>query len=142
MLIILEGLDKTGKTTFAKKFNNAVYLHSDKDTNTISMLDHAIKLSKNKLVILDRSFMSEIAYGTVFRKQIRFDKYQLNDMIKKLQEIPHIVFYFNRAISECKFEDNEFESNTAKLTRVKYLYNNFIATYKDKLNIYEVKYYG
>ena len=144
MLIILEGLDKSGKTTFAQRFgSDAIYYHSDAETDTMKMFRQAYKASlrEDKPVILDRSFMSEIAYGTAYRNDVKLTQEEYEIIVERLIAIPHIILYFKRPISKCKFEDNEFESDTSKLSYTAYIYSQLISDLKDKLNIYEVKYY-
>ena len=65
MLLILEGLDKCGKTTFANKFIDVAEIkHCDKNDDVTNVLLNAASTAKTgKLVILDRSFLSEMCYG-------------------------------------------------------------------------------
>lgn len=73
-IIIIEGADAAGKTTLAQHFvdsYSAEYIHSGK-TNDYWKLGHetlkkAVKLSQKKLVVLDRHWLSECAYGAVYR---------------------------------------------------------------------------
>lgn len=144
MLIILEGLDKSGKTTFAKTFgDDAIYFHSDSETDTMKMFRQAYKasLKDDKPVILDRSFMSEIAYGKAYRDNVKISQTDIETIVERLIAIPHVILYFKRPLSKCKFDDNQFESDTTKLTYTSYLYRETIEKLKHYLNIYEVKYY-
>lgn len=75
-LIILEGSDGTGKTTLAnflvEKYG-ATYLHLTYRFKTrmfqyhLSQLRKAIELSKTKLVVIDRLWMSEELYAQAYR---------------------------------------------------------------------------
>jgi nicotinamide riboside kinase len=76
-LIIIDGPDATGKTTLAnaiiKKTPGSQYVHLtysdslDMYAYQFNILDQAVKDSKTRLVILDRLWISENIYGTVFR---------------------------------------------------------------------------
>lgn len=80
-LIVLEGCDGTGKTTLAKHLvekYNGVYMHLGKltpghewETQTIALKD-AIEMSKTKLMVMDRHFISECIYGSVYRQGSAF----------------------------------------------------------------------
>lgn len=77
-IIILEGPDGCGKTTLAEhlieKFN-VEYIHLTwsedlekvMDEYQIEALDAAKELSKEKLVIIDRHWLSEVVYSNVYR---------------------------------------------------------------------------
>ncbi len=77
-IIVLDGPDGCGKTTLAEKFQElygAQILHltwSPELENRMSdymigNIEEAIELSKTKLVIIDRCWMSEICYSEAFR---------------------------------------------------------------------------
>lgn len=75
-IIILEGADATGKTTLAKelvKQFNGHYMHlvyrwpKKMFTYQLAAAHRAIKLSQDKLVVIDRHWMSEWVYAKVFR---------------------------------------------------------------------------
>lgn len=74
-IILLEGADGTGKTTLAKaieaRCKNSVYLHNGLYPNMwnshLECVKEAVKLSREHVVIIDRLWISEQIYGTVFR---------------------------------------------------------------------------
>jgi hypothetical protein len=75
-LIILDGPDHAGKTTLAKalcEMHGGHYMHmtyrmkNDQWTYHLAGIDRAIRKSKTQLVVLDRSWMSEICYAEAFR---------------------------------------------------------------------------
>ena len=77
-ILVLEGPDGTGKTTLAKKLAekyDVEYIHCtwseeiDQDIPGYftSVIDKAEKLSKDKLVIIDRLWLSEHVYAKTFR---------------------------------------------------------------------------
>lgn len=75
-LVIVDGCDGTGKTTLAqaicKKFDG-IYMHNTyrwKDKMPLyhtAALHRALKLSKTRLVVIDRLWMSEAIYAEVYR---------------------------------------------------------------------------
>lgn len=141
MLLILEGLDKCGKTTFANKFSGAIIKHSTKEDDAVEVLQLAAKLSKDNLVILDRSFLSEICYGIVYRGEMTITPAKLMKITKLLNKTEHAILYFSRPENEAKeYEDNEFERYPEKLQLVEKLYKQYIAQYKNRFNIYEIQY--
>lgn len=83
-LVVLDGPDASGKTTLAntlaEKYDGEVIhftwneeLEKNMDTYMMGTLLHAITLSKEKLVIIDRLWMSELVYSEVFRGGTKYD---------------------------------------------------------------------
>lgn len=79
-IIIIEGADAAGKTTLAKYLvekHGARYIHlgihKDIWTWQLAALRLAVKWSKKELVVVDRHWISEQIYGTVFRGGPAFD---------------------------------------------------------------------
>ena len=144
MLIILEGLDKCGKTTFAQKFAGCAEIkHSDKNDDATAVLLAAAKKDKTgKLVILDRSFFSEMCYGPVYRGEMRMTPAKLMQISKALKQIQYCILYFSRPAGEhIEYDTNdEFEKDAEKLALVEKRYKEYIARYKNRFNIYEIQY--
>lgn len=93
-IIIIEGSDASGKTTFAQKLAkeyDGIILHQTyRFKNKIpvfhaAILRRALKLSKKQLVILDRLHISEYIYGKVFRNEQRWP-WMLNQFNRFCQE--------------------------------------------------------
>ena len=142
MLIILEGLDKCGKTTFAKKLGNCVLKHSTKDDDALAVLKKYVNIADEQLVVLDRSFLSEMTYGQVYRGVNTITAAKLMQIKRILSKIPHIILYFYRPNNEIANYDanDEFESEPDKLMKVKALYEKYITMYKNTFNIYKIRY--
>lgn len=143
MLIILEGLDKCGKTTFAQKLGpNVVIKHSTKDDDAVEVLKKYAPIAEEQVVVLDRSFLSEMCYGPVYRGEMRITPAKLMKITKILNKIPYVILYFSRPDNETKCYDknDEFESDTEKLLLVEKRYKDYIARYKNRFNIYEIQY--
>jgi hypothetical protein len=75
-IVTIDGANATGKTTLAeelKRRHNAVIFHQTyrfRDKIFIyhqAVLHQALKLAKTRLVVLDRLWMSEVAYAEVYR---------------------------------------------------------------------------
>lgn len=72
-IIILEGADAAGKTTLANVFRErygARYLHgklfNDPWRSHLAIARYALKLADTRLVVVDRHWLSHLAYGAVF----------------------------------------------------------------------------
>jgi nicotinamide riboside kinase len=77
-IIVLEGPDCTGKSTLAKaiveKFNGT-YIHAtwSKDLDRVmweyhlELVDRAVRESKDRVVVIDRLWLSEAIYGRIYR---------------------------------------------------------------------------
>lgn len=105
-LLIVEGPDGSGKTTFCKSIaeaNNGIYVHSTywKGMNAyqyhIKQLRDSIteaQLNDKNLIVMDRLFLSEGVYGDVFRDGPSYDVDAFYNFIRnKLQ-----AFDFSRKI--------------------------------------------
>lgn len=143
MLIILEGLDKCGKSTFAKKLGpNIVIKHSTKEDDAVEVLKKYASIAIEHTVVLDRSFLSEMTYGPVYRGVMSITPAKLMKITKILNNTPHIILYFSRPANEIKDYDSndEFERDIEKLMLVEKRYKDYIARYKNRFNIYEIQY--
>lgn len=143
MLLILEGIDKCGKTTFANRFADcADIIHCTKYDDMVKVLKNAAEASENKLVILDRNFLSEMCYGPVYRGTMQITPGKMKIIKKILSKIDYAILYFSRPADELKCYDmnDEFEKDAEKLMMVKKRYEDYIARYKKTFNIYEIRY--
>ena len=144
MLLILEGLDKCGKTTFANKFADiAEITHCDKNDDATTVLLNAVSVAETgKLVILDRSFLSEMCYGPVYRGEMRITPAKLMKITRALKQIDYCILYFScPSYDKTKFDSkDEFEKDFDKLMMVKKRYEDHIARFKNRFNIYEIQY--
>ncbi len=103
-LIILEGVDSTGKSSLSKflaKELNACYfhaaghktLHYSMNALHMSMLhDIAVNLENGHNVVCDRHWPSEVAYGSVLRSEA-FKMYRLSEMVDRVSELKPIYIH-------------------------------------------------
>ena len=110
LIVVVEGLERTGKTTLCKEFEKRGFVYF-KDFNRInkhiclgmeSRLDTTLtflqNLSENGVnVVVDRLHLSEYAYGKIFRKGHSANVDYIDNAISKL----------NSVLIYCK--DNDFE---------------------------------
>ena len=110
LIVVVEGLERTGKTTLCKEFEERGFVYF-KDFNRInkhiclgmeSRLDTTLtflqNLSQNGVnVVVDRLHLSEYAYGKIFRKGYSMNVDYIDNAISKL----------NSVLIYCK--DNDFE---------------------------------
>ena len=144
MLIILEGIDKCGKSTFANKFLDvAEIVHCNKHDDMLITLQNAARIaSKGQLVIVDRNFLSEMCYGPVYRGKTQITPGKMQKIKKIMRSVPSMILYFSRpddAVVQYDKND-EFEKDIEKLMLVKKRYEEYIAKYRNTFNIYEIQY--
>ena len=110
LIVVVEGLERTGKTTLCKEFEKRGFVYF-KDFNRInkhiclgmeSRLDTTLtflqNLSENGVnVVVDRLHLSEYSYGKIFRKGYSMNVDYIDNAISKL----------NSVLIYCK--DNDFE---------------------------------
>lgn len=158
MLYIVEGPDKCGKSTFIRNqgidnwyegiedINNRLELASNKvcvhfdanDKNPIASLDYCTYLSTIMDVYMDRSWISEIVYGSVYRGGHKFSPAQIAEIRALMMSTPHIVYYFDHQIA--KNDDTDiYEQDDDKVMEVKRMYDWVMFDFHDVLNIYRVR---
>jgi len=91
-LIIVEGIDKSGKTTLIEDLIDIGYkrLHFPKGNYKIGFIEFYKKtierhLLNKDIIVLDRSFISEFVYGSVLRNQTRISTSEILDLISWLK---------------------------------------------------------
>ncbi len=97
-MIIVEGIDGTGKTTLVKKLElNGFYkFHFDYDKKTQDLYEkylNILSLENIEKYVFDRSFISEVVYGPVFRGRSRLSDGQLISLAKKYSGKNCILIY-------------------------------------------------
>ena len=160
MLYIIEGPDKCGKSTFIKRNDIDIWCEGIEDfQQKISTLTHFSKIAvhfdandKDPVrslglciqtamihdVYMDRSWISEMVYGVVYRGEMNIKPIDEGYILWLLQKHPHIIYYFDKPIAETDNKDI-FEKDAEKMELVKVRYNQIIARYKHTLNIYEME---
>lgn len=160
MLYIIEGPDKCGKSTFIDRNNIeifcegidefiqqsqyinchvkiAVHFGAD-DKDPVESLKACAAMSQICDVYMDRSWISEMVYGVVYRGEMNITPKDEKYILGLLKETPHIIYYFNKPIAEPDIVDF-FESNGDKMKLVRFRYNQIIAKYRDCLNVYKME---
>lgn len=160
MLYIIEGIDKCGKSTFIDRqaithycngidefrrtvkdvrTGDKIAVHfDDTDIDPVESLKVCCAVSHLCDVFMDRSWISDMVYGVVYRGVMRLEPRDDQYIVGMLQETPHIVYYFDKQISKADIED-KFEKDTEKMQLVKTRYKQVISRYKKQLNIYHVE---
>jgi thymidylate kinase len=160
MLYIIEGPDKCGKSTFIDRQDIThhcegidEFIHLTKHLNSDYRI--AIHFSSNDItpleslrmccafshicdIFMDRSWISDMVYGPVYRGEIRLEPRDEQYIIGMLQETPHIVYYFDKQIAQSD-ESDMFEQDKEKVQLVKFRYRQIMGRYKRTLNIYKVE---
>lgn len=96
-MIIIEGLDGTGKTTLKEGLLSYGFhsLHFDHDTVTTNIFDKYSRIisTSDKQTVLDRSYISEMVYGNVIRKYSRINYSQLDELAFQCAKKGSIIVY-------------------------------------------------
>ena len=90
MLIIIEGPDLAGKSTFASYLPNAIHFTQNE---AHYMYEAELERAKTDLVVLDRCWISEKVYGPIKRQQCTYTDEEYDMLCNKLKAIPHSIFY-------------------------------------------------
>lgn len=90
MLIIIEGPDLAGKSTFASYLPNAIHFTQN---DAHYMYEAELERAKTDLVVLDRCWISEKVYGPIKRQQCTYTDEEYDMLCNKLKAIPHTIFY-------------------------------------------------
>lgn len=179
MLIICEGPDKCGKSTFVEESaDGEVYeaydlyksdhvnithltildywyaratievmsiskdtvlrLHlGPEDTTPYITMMKCIEISKQCTVILDRSFISELVYGPIYRNKLRITEYEIERLIDELSKIPHRILFFQRDYIELEEYDphDEYENDQEKAQLVRQAYNILLSMLQGSTNL-------
>lgn len=143
LIIVVEGLERTGKTTLCKEFEKCGFVYF-KDFNRINYhdvtslegrLDTTLtflqNLSENGVnVVVDRLHLSEYSYSNVFRK--------LEGAARNIDYVDNAISKLNSVLILCKSENNEEYKNRMILkysdNQINSLVNNF-EYYFDKSEI-------
>lgn len=76
MIAIIEGVDGTGKTTYAKRLadlHKATYLHADKPTHK-TWYDEYLTPINSQNMVLDRWHLGEIVWPQIYGRESLFDE--------------------------------------------------------------------
>lgn len=160
MLYIVEGIDKCGKSTFIDKqaithhcegidefrkvvkdvrTGDKIAVHfDDTDIDPVESLKVCCAVSHLCDVFMDRSWISDMVYGVVYRGIMRLEPRDDQYIVGMLQETPHIVYYFDKQIGTPDTDD-EFEKDDEKMRLVRMRYRQIMARYKKYLNVYRVE---
>lgn len=142
-MIILEGIDKCGKSTFAnllkQQIPDAEIIHFDKNSK---MMQTMLNWDMSKQVIFDRSFISEMCYGPVYRDKCKYTFPQIMKAFDFIKNYDVLVLYFTRDLATIEFNKfDEIEAHFEKLKIVKQLYECTIQFMKYYgIKVYEVRY--
>lgn len=95
--IIFEGIDGTGKSTLAKELelNGYEIIHSPYNSEFTNIAEHYRVMIENlsKPTILDRSFISEMVYGSVLRGTSRITEDSFLQLLKLLSRKNFYIVY-------------------------------------------------
>ena len=117
----------------------------DDDKYPFTSFMTCLRLSYKTNVYLDRSFISELVYGRVFREKSRITLDEEQIIINELKRTPHEILYFRRKLdakyfNELSSEDN-YEKEREKIIKVNDEYNRVMRQYsKAGLNVYEISF--
>jgi len=97
--VILEGIDKVGKTTVGKELEKMGYsiVHSPykSDTEDIEQYYQTLIKTASLPVVFDRIFISEVAYGKVLRGHSRLSDHGFRNLMKLLSEKNCVILHLS-----------------------------------------------
>ena len=97
-LVVLEGPEKVGKTTLARKIvedkNTSLYVHNGRDNSTPSRLDQQIQVLNHipGLVVFDRWYPSEYIYSKLQSREPSYSPKTVNRLEKDLGYVADFKF--------------------------------------------------
>lgn len=166
MLYICEGVDKCGKTTYIQnvigdsqyidvdeidkyklyEFGNKIGVRFNRDSKN-SIFDNMLKvidLSKTIDVYLDRSFISEVVYGPIYRDKMNITQEEIKKIFDKLQLEDAVILYFvpynyGRWITSLDKKDY-FEKDRTKIQEVLDKYDEVMKNYSFILDVYKMSF--
>lgn len=130
MILILEGSDCTGKTTYAKMLSEKLGFEILKgsyfeisELGACGMYKHMMDLLDNDNIIIDRFMHSNLVYGELFKYPMMTDS-QYDDLIDKLDEYAILVYlHAPKGTIEYRIEnrgDDMIKSENANMILEKY----------------------
>ena len=100
--IIVEGVDKTGKTSLARLIRKRGYQlqhfrHNEQRTGSDirALYQDLFQIARNRRIVLDRSFISEEVYGAVLRGESRLCSDDLRQLLELLRELRTTIVYLH-----------------------------------------------
>jgi len=125
-------------------FELALHFGSD-DEKPFESFMKCLELSKYCHLYLDRSFISELVYGRIFRGKTRLTLEEEQIIINELKRTPHEILYFKRRLSEEYFaaldKTDKFENNRENTMKLNDEFNRIMRKYsKAGLNVYEISF--
>lgn len=94
-MIIIEGLDGTGKTTLANDLLNKNYILINNNLTSESHYDKYVNIIKTSDInsVSDRSFVSEMAYGKVLSGTTKLSEEEFINLVKLYSEYETKIIY-------------------------------------------------
>ena len=94
-MIIIEGLDGTGKTTLANDLLNKNYILINNNLTSESHYDKYVNIIKTSDInsVSDRSFVSEMVYGKVLSGTTKLSEEEFDNLIKLYSEYKTRIIY-------------------------------------------------
>ena len=94
-MIIIEGLDGTGKTTLANDLLNKNYILINNNLTSESHYDKYVNIIKTSDInsVSDRSFVSEMVYGKVLSGTTKLSEEEFINLVKLYSECETKIIY-------------------------------------------------
>ncbi len=141
-MIILEGIDGTGKTTIADflEKNGMKKFHYNYDPQNTDLENKYISpiLNYNNKTIMDRSFISELVYGPVIRNSCRINKKQLERIIEAYTSKNIAIIYLT---AEKNILLNRRKNNISDYQNIENYYEKLNQRYEMVMNVMKNYFY-
>ncbi len=147
-MIIIEGIDGTGKTTIANFLVNLGMFkyHFGYDTEHKNLyekyLNAANSIDTPDKVIMDRSFITELVYGDILREQSRISKEEAIHLFKRYNEQGCIILYLtaskNTLLQRRRENKSDFTIIENHYDALVDKYNEIISIAKKYIKVYQL----
>lgn len=145
-MIIVEGIDGSGKTTIADYLSKKGYFiyHFSFDEKNSDIEEKYLNLlnCETRNMVLDRCFISELVYGPVLRNHCKLDKKQLENILKKYSEINPVILYLKAnkddILSRRKNDNEDYDMLSDNFDSLNNRYEKVFNVISKYLNVIEI----
>lgn len=145
-MIILEGIDGSGKTTLANKLKEHGYFdlhfaHDPENKDLFTKYSKILDVPNSQNLILDRSFISEFVYGTVLRGVSRLNESQIRMLAQKYArkdgKVIYLVASYNTLLKRRSKENKDLKTLQKHYKELNNSYEYIMKSLQNSIKIYK-----